>query len=164
MGEANVPAEQPPTIEEARVSTTHVHPRRQGDPQGPPPKGAEAAVSLTWSIRDRATFAAMRSARRVRSGPMTVSFVQGNPAEPPRVAYAIGRKVGGAVERNRLRRRLRAVVESLGPQLSPGAYLIRVAPEASHLSFEELRATVKHVLQEAGAARPGGAPGRGAPA
>ncbi len=46
------------------------------------------------------------------------------------------------MERNQLRRRLRAIVNELAPQLRPGAYLIRAAPEAAHLRYGELRTTV----------------------
>jgi ribonuclease P protein component len=53
-----------------------------------------------------------------------------------RVAYAVGRAVGGAVERNRLRRRLRAIVRDA--ELAPGAYLVAVAPPAARLTFAEL--------------------------
>jgi ribonuclease P protein component len=80
-------------------------------------------------------------------GPLTVSFVDGNPGLPPRVAYAIGRKVGSAVERNRLRRRLRAIVHELAPGLPPGAYLIGAAPEAVHLSYGELQVTMGRALE-----------------
>jgi ribonuclease P protein component len=146
MGEENVPAEQPQTVEEARLPAPDVDPRRPGDSEGAAAKGPPPVVGLIWPIRDRATFTALRSGRRARSGPLTVSFVQGNPSEPPRVAYAIGSKVGGAVVRNRLRRRLRSVVRSLGPQLRPGAYLIGAAHEAAGLSVEELRATVIQLL------------------
>jgi ribonuclease P protein component len=65
------------------------------------------------------------------------------------VAYAVGRAVGGAVVRNRLRRRLRGVVCELGPQLRPGAYLVGVAPEAASLPFRELKAMVSVALDDA---------------
>lgn len=71
----------------------------------------------------------------------------GAPTDPPRVAYAVGRKVGGAVVRNRLRRRLRAVVAELGPALQPGAYLVGAGPEAAPLSFGELQAIMTELLQ-----------------
>ena len=54
------------------------------------------------------------------------------------------------MERNQLRRRLRAIVNELAPQLRPGAYLIRAAPEAAHLRYEELRATVIRVTDAVG--------------
>ena len=100
-------------------------------------------------VRDRATFLAFRRARRrVRRGPITITFVPAAPADPRvRVAYAVGRKVGGAVVRNRLRRRLRAVVAERGPALPPGAYLVGATAEAAPLSFGELQAIMSEVLQ-----------------
>ena len=96
-----------------------------------------------WRISDRATFEALRnSSRRVSRGPITISFVGDEPGSTPRVAYAIGRRVGGAVHRNRLRRRLRAVAAELGPDLQPGAYLIGAAPGAATLSYGDLRKIV----------------------
>jgi len=78
---------------------------------------------------------------------VTVTFAVGGPTEPPKVAYAVGRRVGRAVQRNRLRRRLRAVVADLAPTMRPGAYLIGAAPQAAALSFEELKAAVSRALQ-----------------
>ncbi len=101
-----------------------------------------------WRVRDRATMQALRrSRRRVRRGPLTVTFAPGESGGPPQVAYAIGRKVGGAVVRNRLRRRLRAIVAELAPALRPGAYLLGATAEATGLSFEELRAVVAEAVQ-----------------
>lgn len=62
------------------------------------------------------------------------------------MAYAIGRKVGNAVERNRIRRRLRTIVREVAPPLRPGAYLIGVAPPATQLRYGELRLTVMRAL------------------
>lgn len=102
-----------------------------------------AAVGLIWRIRDRATFVALaRSDRRVRRGPITVTWAPGDPAEPPRVAYAIGKLVGGATVRNRVRRRMRAIIRDLERPLGPGAWLIGAAPEVAKLSYGELQAAV----------------------
>jgi ribonuclease P protein component len=61
------------------------------------------------------------------------------------VAYAIGKRVGGAVVRNRLRRRLRHLFTILDP--GPGDYLVGAGPEAADLPFSELKALVSHALQ-----------------
>jgi ribonuclease P protein component len=63
-------------------------------------------------------------------------------AGPPRIAYGVGRKVGPAVVRNRVRRRLRAAARELAcdPGLAPGAYLVTVAPRAAHARYGALRA------------------------
>jgi ribonuclease P protein component len=66
--------------------------------------------------------------RRVASGPLVVHLTTssaagegGNDHEGPvRVGFAVGRSVGGAVVRNRVRRRLRAAASSALP-LRPGA-------------------------------------------
>jgi ribonuclease P protein component len=71
-----------------------------------------------------------------------------------RVAYAVGRRVGPAVVRNRVRRRLREAIRSLDRAsggLPPGAYLVSVRPAAASLSYADLRAD----LAGAGAAATG---------
>jgi ribonuclease P protein component len=56
--------------------------------------------------------------------------------------------VGSAVVRNRLRRRLRAILADAGT-MAPGAYLVAVGPEAVAFSHEELKATVRAALSAA---------------
>ena len=90
-------------------------------------------------------FAALRRTRhRVRSGPLRVSWVPGPAGSPPCVAYAIGKRVGPAVVRNRLRRRLRAVVLELRPP--PGDYLVACDPDAASLPFSDLKDLVSKAL------------------
>ena len=49
--------------------------------------------------------------------------------EDPRVGLAVSRKVGGAVARNRVKRRLRAVFDELAPSLPHGRdYVVIVRP------------------------------------
>jgi ribonuclease P protein component len=76
------------------------------------------------------------------------------------VAFAIGRRVGGAVVRNRLRRRLRELARA--SSLPGGAWLVSAAPGAATASFAELSswwaAAVKELRDRAGA----GVPGQGA--
>jgi ribonuclease P protein component len=68
------------------------------------------------------------------------------PGEPC-VAYAVGRSVGNAVERNRLRRRLRAVVRAHGHLLRPDtAYLLSAGPRAAAMSPAELTGAVADLL------------------
>jgi ribonuclease P protein component len=61
-------------------------------------------------------------------------------SSPPRVAYSVGKRVGPAVVRNRVKRRLRAIVADLAP--GPGAYLVSVRPEAAVRSYDELSVDV----------------------
>jgi ribonuclease P protein component len=147
MGEAPVPAEQPPPGQAPRVPSSDVDPGRAGDHRQPQAQGPSSPLGLIQPIRDRATFLRLRrSGRRVRRGPVTVTWVPGEPSEPTRVAYTVGRKVGGAVVRNRVRRRLRAVASERPTLLRPGAYLIGAGPEAAPMPYRELRAAVHEAL------------------
>lgn len=118
-----------------------------------------------WRVRDRASFVALRRAgRRGRRGPVSVVFVppaDGVVVTPPRVAFAVGRGVGSAVARNRLRRRLRAVVDDVarsgGAVVAPGAYLVSARPEALTATPAELRRAVLGALDAATAAAAGAA-------
>lgn len=79
-------------------------------------------------------------------GPLRLRSVPTNPG-PPRVAYAVGRPVGGAVERNRLRRRLRAQVREHVDLLSDDtAYLLSAGPRASAMSVAELAQAIAGLL------------------
>ena len=61
----------------------------------------------------------------VWAGPVSLRFLSDGSDDPPRVAYAIGRRFGNAVERNRARRRLRAAVALDEALLLPGGtYLL----------------------------------------
>jgi ribonuclease P protein component len=92
---------------------------------------------------------------------VTVTFLEdgSNASSPPRVAYAIGRRAGSAVVRNRIRRRLRAVMRELvhdedGPVL-PGAYLLTAGPQSATEPYQELKNNVAAALRRATADRPG---------
>ncbi len=68
---------------------------------------------------------------------------------PPRVAFAIGRPIGNAVTRNRLRRRLRALVAAeAAVGLPAGWYLLGASPAAGTADPVELREAVHGVLAQ----------------
>ena len=89
---------------------------------------------------------------------MTVAYVPGD--ADVRVAYAIGRRVGPAVVRNRLRRRLRAAAREIDVAtggLPTGAYLVSVRPAATQRSYGELRDDLASALAAATDGPPPGA-------
>ena len=107
-------------------------------------------------ITTRATFVEVQRARaRGASGPVRAAFAPADEATAgvfPQFGYAIGRRCGSAVVRNRLRRRARAVVREEAPSLPRGAYLVRLEPGASGLSAAQFRHDLARALQRAGAA------------
>lgn len=86
-------------------------------------------------------------------GPLTVVFVppENGSTDPPRVAFAVGRKVGPAVVRNRIRRRARAVLRALDQPdpLAPGSYLVIARPAAVELSFAQLGEALEGAVRRA---------------
>lgn len=107
----------------------------------------------TGRVRTRGEFAALRErGRRARRGALRVQHVPDG-TDGARVAFAVGRPVGTAVVRNRLRRRLRAAFRELAPP--PGLYLVAAGPPAARQSYSDLRddlaAALAAVREEAGA-------------
>ena len=112
-------------------------------------------------IRDRRTFEALRARGiRVRRGALAATYLAEDEAPGTRVAFAITKRVGGAVARNRLRRRLRAVIVELdrtgAPTVPTGALLIAAGPEAVDRDAEELRNDVQRLLAALEDRREGG--------
>lgn len=71
-----------------------------------------------------------------------------------RVAYAIGRQVGNAVVRNRLRRRLRAALQQLerSETLVDGRYLIIPSVDVLSISFSALQEDLLNIMGDGGTA------------
>jgi ribonuclease P protein component len=153
MREEDVPAEQPEAEEEARLPASHADARRTSRDRAAPVEGPQPPVRLIWRIRDRASFRALAAGRRRRRGVLTVTCapVAGG---PPRVAYVVGRRVGTAVVRNQVRRRLRAVVQAEASNLAPAhVYLVQASPQAALCTYSELQATFRAILRDLHAER-----------
>lgn len=69
--------------------------------------------------------AARARGRSVVEGPLVIRYLR-NESDPPANRYAVvaGRKSGGAVQRNRLKRVTREALRALHPRLTPGFDLV----------------------------------------
>jgi ribonuclease P protein component len=82
------------------------------------------------------------------------AFPRADDEEDPRLGISVGRKLGGAVERNRIKRLLRDAFWSTAGELTPGHDFVIVArPAAGELEGEDaIERALRAVLVEAGLA------------
>ena len=139
--EAYLSAQPAPPSPQARLPCAYEHPRRSCGAEVTPGQGPGPTFGLIDRVRERDAFVRLRrDGVRVRTDPLWCSFVLDPDLAPPQVAFAIGRAVGSAVSRNRLRRRLRAVLAN--SDVPPGLYLIGArVPACEHTFVEIERAT-----------------------
>ena len=83
------------------------------------------------------------------------AFPRGEAGDPPRLGVSVGRKLGGAVERNRVKRLLRDAFWAAAEELPPGHDFVIVArPDAGPLAEERgergVEEALRAVLAEAG--------------
>ncbi len=122
--EEDIPAEQSASQEEARFPSADEDQARSRDPVAPSAQGPQAADGLTLnrSGNPARTPGFEQGAGRIRSsrdyrrvyrrgwrlhGQFAVFHVRRNDTDHARLGLTAGRRVGGAVARNRLRRRVR---------------------------------------------------------
>jgi ribonuclease P protein component len=110
-----------------------------------------------------------REGRRIFSGNLTVFFRERGAEEPfgcPRVGFTVGRTLGGAVERNRIKRRMRdAVRHGLAVLSIPVDVVINPKKAVLKADFGQLQGEVRraftqiqHRSQSAGARTNGARP------
>lgn len=151
--EAYVPTEQEAPVDEARLSRSYVHPRRPGRAESTSPQGPSPSVGLIDRLHRGHDFRRLRlEGTRVRSGVLWCMMLPDSSCAAPQVAFAIGRSVGSAVTRNRIRRRLREILRST--PLVPGLYLFGLTRDTGREpSFAELSTAARSI-----ASRFGGSP------
>ena len=62
---------------------------------------------------------------------MTLAVLEGAAPGPSRIGFITTRQIGGAVVRNRVRRRLREIVRQSRPRLKSAAWIVLIARRAS---------------------------------
>jgi len=108
----------------------------------PRERPAQPALVRSERLRKRADFAqVMRKGRRARH-PVLQFVAWHTDAGITRVGFSVSKQVGGAVARNRVKRRLRMIMRSL--DLVPGFDLVIVARAgADSVSYGELQGIVQ---------------------
>ncbi|WP_327016563.1 ribonuclease P protein component [Cryobacterium sp. MP_3.1] len=88
-------------------------------------------------------------------GPHTVAYLRRNPEPTPvRFGFIVAKNVGGAVVRNRVRRRLKAASFDLLPGVPAGTEIVfRALPTSVHASWPDLVAELSNALVKGQRAR-----------
>jgi ribonuclease P protein component len=113
--EAHLPAEQPRPQAASRVPQPHGD---RGRPQGPerPPRPRPQEAQRLITLKKRADFVAANSGKRATT-PGFILLVRDREDSDSsmRVGFTVTKKIGGAVMRNRMKRRFRALAREVVP-------------------------------------------------
>jgi ribonuclease P protein component len=98
-------------------------------------------------LRHREDFTRLSTHGRTRADRLLVLHVLPNTLDHDRYGISTGKRIGGAVVRNRVRRRVRAILRATPEPGSAGLDVLIVArPASSEASFEELRSALERLL------------------
>jgi ribonuclease P protein component len=101
-------------------------------------------------IRSRDAFRRLtQDGTRIRRSALWCTWCPEPSTTTTSVAFALSRALGSAVTRNRLRRRLRAILRETESTLPGGMLLIGATPRIFELTFDQLRSEVQQLLSTA---------------
>ncbi|MCD6290894.1 MAG: ribonuclease P protein component [Anaerolineae bacterium] len=115
-----------------------------------------------YRLTDRDRFWQVRREGRSWVHPLVVLCVLPNGLSYSRFGFAVSRRIGSAVRRNRVKRRLREAVRSMQPQIQPGWDIVFIArPPIAEADYRQVVAACARLLRRAHLLKQDGASGKG---
>jgi len=111
------------------------------------------AERLIDSCNQRTDFDLLKRATRFSGQHYWMMFSPDVKLRCPRVAYAIGRNYGNAVQRNRVRRQSRSILRSHASSMPKGRYLIGAVKSIPRPSFSDLEADLSTLISKVNASK-----------
>jgi ribonuclease P protein component len=159
--EADLPAEEATSRQGARLSCPDEDsrgPTHPGRSSGARPQAADGLIGGRGAQAPRLVvlsrpkdFRALQGDGTVRSHPLLVARFRRTDLETTRFGLSTGRKLGGAVVRNRVRRRLRQILRAMAPSFQPGWDVLIIArPAVVAASYDDIAEALGRLLQRGG--------------
>ena len=109
-------------------------------------------MQKTYSLKKNAQFKYVhRRGNASGSHEMVLLYV---PARTLKVGFSVGKKIGCAVQRNRVKRRLRACCQPLLPRMKQGLYIFIAREPAATCDFDRLNRSMQYTLRKQNCLRP----------
>jgi ribonuclease P protein component len=108
-------------------------------------------MQRAFRLRANADVQRVRTRRRSWAHPLAILYTAPNELGHPRVAISVSRRIGKAVVRNRVRRRIREAIRLRLAELKVGQDLLFIAREPSATAeWQALREAIDQLLRRAG--------------
>jgi ribonuclease P protein component len=98
-------------------------------------------------LRSKRDFAALQAASRSRAHPMLIVRFRRNELGRDRFGISTGKRLGGAVVRNRVRRRIRETLRRMDGTTVGWDVLVVARPASATASYAELREALQRLMR-----------------
>ena len=160
-GQADVSAQEAPSRERARLPRPHEDGGRATRAGKPTRQGPEQALGLTDGrshnplrlvmLSRPGDFARLAEGSVTRTHPLLVGRFARTDLDQTRFGLATGKRLGGAVVRNRVRRRIREALRVMAPSFQPGWDVLIIArPAIVEADQDALAGALRRVLRSGG--------------